>query len=116
MKAYVSGSDLSQGEERRRFSSVLSFFSKQESGSYLVWRGESRSESELPATRKGEGRRCNERVVTLSRPEAIVIYARPGRSHSDEWWRPATIGGIFPLGELGVGVIVLSNLAIAGSL
>ncbi len=70
----------------------------------------------VSAARKGKGRRGNSRPVTLSRPEAIVIYARAGRSQSDDWWRPATIGGIFPLGDLGVGVIVLSNLAIAGSL
>ena len=71
---------------------------------------------QVSAVRKYEGCRGNSRSVTLSRPEAVVNYARPGRSHSDEWWRPATNGGIFPLGELGVGVIVLSNAAIAGSL
>ena len=80
-------------------------------------RGETKVEGK-PSTRsiaRCEGCRGNSRSVTHVRPEAVVIYARAGRSWLDSQWRPATIGGIFPLGDLGVGVIVLSNAAIASS-
>lgn len=80
-------------------------------------RGETKVEGKPSArnTARYEGRCGNSRLVTHIRPEAVVIYARAGRSQLDSWWRPATSGGIFPLGDLGVGVIVLSNTAIASS-
>ncbi len=78
MKGQVCGRCFWQRKFRHGLTSVLSFFSKQESGSYLAWRDESRSESEQSAVRKDEGYRGNSRSVTLGRPEAVVNYARAG--------------------------------------
>ncbi len=80
--------------------------------------GEMRVEAKASARNAAmrEGRRGKSRSVTLNRPEAVVSYTRAGRSWSDDQWRSATNVGIFHLGDLGVGVIVLSNTAIAGSL
>ena len=96
----------------------MSSLSSRSKSQGVIWRGETKVEAKarIRNTARCEGCRGNSRSVTLGRPEAEVIYAWAGRSQSDDWWRPATIGGIFPLGDLGVGVIVLSNSAIAGSL
>lgn len=60
-------------------------------------------------------RRMKMRSVTHVRPEADVIYFWAGRSQLDSWWRSSTGAGIFRSGDPGVGVIVQSNSAIAGS-
>lgn len=96
----------------------VSYLSSRSKSQGVMRCGETKVEAKASARNAAmrEGRRGNSRSVTSYRPEAVVSYTRSGRSWSDDQWRPATIVGIFHLGELGVGVIVLSNTAIAGSL
>jgi hypothetical protein len=75
-----------------------------------------RGEAKAEAKARGRlARRLKRRSVTPYRPEAIVIYACAGRSPPDGGWRTATDASIFCSGDVRVGVIVHSNLAIAGS-
>ena len=110
--------EATSGNGGSDMASPVSYLSSRSKSQGVMGCGEAKAEAKASARSAAmrEGRRGNSRSVTLYRPEAVVIYTRSGRSWSDDQWRPATIVGIFHLGELGVGVIVLSNTAIAGSL
>lgn len=81
----------------------------------LLLRGKAKAEAKASARIVRKARRPKRRPVTLSRPEADVIYAWTGRSPPDGGWRSATGASIFCSGDLRIGVIVQSNSAIAGS-
>lgn len=110
--------EATSGNRGSDMSSPVSYLSSRSKSQGVIGCGEAKAEAKASARSAAmrQGRRGKSRSVTPNRPEAVVSYTRAGRSWSDDQWRPATNVGIFHLGDLGVGVIVLSNTAIAGSL